>query len=97
SAGNNLLEIEVVNLWNNRVIGDEQLAEDSERNSYGTLKAWPDWLQKEQPGPTGRYTFSTFRLWGKDEPLQDSGLIGPVRLVPARQVSILASGSEKSR
>ena len=86
-AGVNDLEIQVVNLWPNRLIGDEQLPEDSARNTGGkppspsTLKSWPQWLLDGQPSPTGRLTFSTWRLWKKDDPLQPSGLLGPVALL----------------
>ncbi len=79
-AGENRLEIKVVNLWINRLIGDEFLAEDSERNPDGTLVEWPRWLTENKPSPTGRVTFSTQRLWRKDDPLVESGLIGPVLL-----------------
>ena len=39
----------------------------------------PEWIEKGLPSPTGRHTFTTWRLWNKDEPLLPSGLIGPVR------------------
>jgi len=84
--GGNALEIQVVDLWVNRLIGDEQLPEDSERNSNGTLKEWPQWLNEGGPSPTGRYTFTTWRLWPKDAPLQESGLLGPVTVQSAEIV-----------
>ncbi len=87
-GGDNLLEVEVVNLWVNRLIGDEQLPEDSDRNPNGTLKAWPRWLQEGKPSPTGRYTFTSWRLWKKNDPLQPSGLLGPVRLLAAESRTI---------
>jgi hypothetical protein len=79
-VGDNALEVQIVNLWPNRLIGDEQLPEDSERNADGTLKAWPPWLNAGQPSPTGRYTFTSWRLWKKDDSLFPSGLLGPVTL-----------------
>jgi hypothetical protein len=84
----NVLEVEVVNLWINRQIGDEQLPEDSDRNPNGTLKQWPQWLEEGKPSPTGRYTFTSWRLWHKDSPLAESGLLGPVKLRVAQQVTV---------
>ena len=86
--GENALEVKVVNLWVNRLIGDEQLPEDSARNPNGTLKEWPQWLQEGKPSPTGRYTFTSWRLWKKDSPLQESGLLGPVTLRTAAMVTV---------
>jgi hypothetical protein len=86
--GSNELEVKVVNLWINRMIGDEQIAEVSERNANGTLKAWPQWLSSDKPAPPGRFTFTTWRLWKKGDPLVPSGLLGPVRLLAAEQVKI---------
>jgi hypothetical protein len=82
--GENTLELRVVNLWINRMIGDEQLPEDSDRQPNGTLKSWPPWLAAGQPSPTGRLTFTSWRLWKKDDPLVPSGLLGPVTLQRAR-------------
>lgn len=78
--GSNELRVDVVNLWVNRLIGDAALPSDSkkERDARGRLTRWPDWLLKGKPSPTGRHSFVTFPLWKTDEPLQPSGLLGPV-------------------
>jgi hypothetical protein len=87
-SGKNTLEINVVNLWVNRQIGDEQLPEDSDRNPNGTLKSWPAWLNAGEPSPTGRRTFTSWRLWKKTDPLSPSGLLGPVKIHAAEQIAV---------
>jgi hypothetical protein len=78
----NRLEIEVANLWPNRLIGDEQLPPDCEYAPGGNLARFPDWLLQGQPRPSsGRYTFTTWKHFTKDSPLLPSGLLGPVRLL----------------
>lgn len=72
----NTLEVEVVNLWLNRLIGDAGIPDDGIRNGR-----WPEWLLKGQPRPGKRYTFATHRFYNKNSPLSPSGLTGPVRIV----------------
>ncbi|HVT11803.1 MAG TPA: glycosyl hydrolase [Fimbriimonadaceae bacterium] len=78
--GENRLEISVTNLWPNRMIGDEFLPEDSDRNPNGTLKSWPAWLLEGRRNPSGRTTFTSWRLWRKTDKLLPSGLLGPVTI-----------------
>lgn len=53
------------------------------------ITAFPDWYKAGQPKPAGgRVTFSSWTFYAPDEPLLDSGLLGPVRLVFAQSVSV---------
>lgn len=92
-TGQNTLEIEVVNLWVNRMIGDERMFPDDiewiprfmgEWNGFG-MKRLPDWFADWDAGrgkrPTGRIVFSTTKFFSARDPLLPSGLIGPVRLL----------------
>ena len=83
--GENLLEIKVVNLWPNRMIGDEQLPPDSVRNKGkghpGNVGAWPEWLLAGKSSPTGRITWAAVDPFEKDSALLPSGMLGPVQLL----------------
>ena len=83
-SGTNILEIEVVNTWVNRMIGDEQLPLDAEWKDWETLVEWPGWFQEGRNSPTGRYTFTTARHYQKDSPLVPSGLLGPVKIMSGK-------------
>ena len=73
---NNQLEIEVVNLWGNRLIGDEAYEDDGIVNGQ-----WPDWVLNNETRPSKRYAFTSFKHYTKDSPLQSSGLLGPVTIL----------------
>ncbi len=72
---NNLLEIEVVNLWSNRLTGDAKLPDDGVKNGQ-----WPAWLLEGKKRTSGRYTFTTYSPSPPDSPLLPSGLTGPVTI-----------------
>jgi hypothetical protein len=72
----NKLEIEIANLWANRLIGDEAFPDDGVKDGK-----WPDWLLNGTPRPGSRFTFTTHHYYKKDDALLESGLMGPVRVV----------------
>lgn len=86
---NNLLQIEVTNVWANRLIGDEQEPADAEwlpGHIWGGqfLKEYPEWFLNNKPRPAkGRYCFTNWNYFSKDSPLVPSGLLGPVRIIKA--------------
>ena len=96
-GGSAALEIKVANLWANRLIGDDRTkAPDCEwkgsKNASGVkeigVKAIPEWVKRGEKSPSGRFTFTTWQHWDKDDPLQDSGLLGPVTLQYAETTGI---------
>jgi hypothetical protein len=71
----NHLEVEVANLWINRLIGDESQPWDGIKDGK-----WPEWLLNGTQRESKRYTFVVHRYYKKDDPLSESGLLGPVSI-----------------
>ena len=71
-------------------IGERFAADGSKTDVMAQkLVTLPDWYKAGQPKPAdGRVAFSTWTFFQKDEPLLDSGLLGPVRLVFADTIDV---------
>ena len=80
--GDNRLEIDVVNRWANRLIGDKQPADANVR----TVDCPPGFLGG-QTFKAGRYTFSTHDPYKQESPLVSSGLLGPVTIQAAHSTT----------
>jgi len=92
--GDNTIEVDVTNLWRNRMIGDEQEPDDLEWSeplvyTYAPgqpragryLTSNPDWLKNGTQRPSkGRKTVGCFKFFEADSPLLPSGMLGPVTI-----------------
>jgi len=87
--GSNELEIRVTNLWVNRLIGDakKMTALGVSYVGRGVIKEWPLWVPKDAPPADAPVSFATWRQWDGTEPLQPSGLVGPVTIRPVKTVN----------
>ncbi|WP_082126366.1 glycosyl hydrolase [Aurantiacibacter marinus] len=82
-AGDNVIEIEVANLWVNRLIGDAGLPDTSGYVPEGREpeRQMVEWYSANEPPPPGpRRTWATHYFQTPDDPLIPSGLIGPVTI-----------------
>ena len=91
-AGNNVLEVEVINTWANAIIGDEQIPADFsvKPNWSGQfMTAYPSWFLKNEPRPSARKTFTVPANYynAESKPLP-AGLVGPVRLVIQKRAGL---------
>lgn len=93
-ADENLIEIEITNLWTNRIIGDKNEPEDciwGEVRDFPyvnpvpvigrNLQEIPDWVKYNTERPSKqRITFCTLDFFNSETSLLPSGLIGPVQI-----------------
>ena len=88
--GANEVQVDVANVWANRLIGDElepaditwQMGDPVLKGGY-FLKELPDWFLKGSPRPSKeRFTFTTWNYFHREgHSLAPSGLLGPVNIM----------------
>lgn len=93
--GDNKIEVDVTNLWPNRIIGDKAEPEDCEWGPMRdfpyvepvpmigrNLQKVPDWVKNKTERPSkNRITFCTVDFFNKETPLLASGILGPVQII----------------
>ena len=84
------LEIEVVNTWVNRIVGDIVEGYSPDWTWNGNLvAAIPEYVRKGESAPSGRHCFYTYRHYTENDAdkIPPSGLMGPVG------IEIMSAGS----
>ncbi|MBK1879360.1 glycosyl hydrolase [Pelagicoccus mobilis] len=79
--GQNSIQVEVTNVWTNRLIGDQAHPANDGYDLKGTM---PKWISNNKPAPdSDRYTWTSWNFYATEElkTLEPSGLLGPIRLV----------------
>lgn len=74
--GENRVEIEVANLWVNRLIKDMSIPEENPNPSQ-----WPEWLFNKKKRESQRLSYSSYEHYRADSPLVSSGIIGGAEIV----------------
>ena len=80
--GENSIEVDVVNCWPNRMVGDAVRRAQKAAEPKSPLGKWPAWVLEDRPDSgSGIFTWSTCGgLYSATSPLVPAGLLGPVRL-----------------
>ena len=83
-AGENMLEVDVVNCWPNRLIGDARVrASGRVPELRSPLGNWPNWVIGDKLRTESPFTWSTYRdAYSASSSLLPAGLLGPVVLRP---------------
>ena len=92
-SGRNTIAVEVTNLWRNRLIGDARATgftkAEARRSMQADYFAIPAWLARGEKNPDARaVAFTPPRYYGDSDPLVESGLLGPVRLIFGQTVEL---------
>jgi hypothetical protein len=63
------------------MIGDEYLPKENDYDKDGLITKLPDWYMNNKTKQGQRISFSTWNNFKKEDPLLESGLLGPVRII----------------
>ena len=87
TEGSNTLTVAVTNNWTNRLVGDERFPDASGYSVNN--KSMPAWyVTNAKPPVSQRSTFTTMPFYKATDPLLPSGLLGPVRVIFSKQLTL---------